>query len=342
LKQINEITIYDLAKALRLSPSTVSRALNSSPLIRKETMEKVKSVAHEMGYRHNKFASNLRRRRSNTIGVVVPRLDSYFMAMVISGIERVTSLNGYGLIISQSQENSDKEKAAVNTLFNSRVDGLLVSLACDTCDTDHFSQVLDRQIPVVFFDRVNGCSGCINVVIDNLIAARDVTNHLIAQGCRRIAHIGGNVNRNVYDERWKGYQMALSENGIAYNDELVFFTDMKSKSGTEVAQRLMKIRPVPDAVFAANDTTAVAAILEFKKNGFSVPGDIAVAGFNNEPLCSIIDPNLTTVEYPAMEMGEIAASSLIDRINGHNIDDNLKIVLNHSVVIRQSSLAGRE
>jgi LacI family transcriptional regulator len=183
VKGSREVTIYDVAKALNISPSTVSRALKDHPHIRKETKKKIKIVASEMGYQRNKFASNLRQKKTNTIGVVVPRLNSYFMASALAGIEKVTSENSYGLIITQSQESWRKEIFCVSTLFNSRVDGLLVSLACDTKNLDHFNILSKKNIPVVFFDRVADCHGCTSIIIDNYKAGYEATSHLIEQGC---------------------------------------------------------------------------------------------------------------------------------------------------------------
>src|SRR5512133_804355 len=146
MKTSREITIYDVAKELNISPSTVSRGLKNHPHIRKETIRRIKAAADKMGYRRNKFASNLRLRHTNTLGLVVPKLNSYFMATVIAGIEKVTNANGYGLIISTSQESEKQEISSVNTLFNSRVDGLMVSLAFDTREVDHFNTLLNKNI----------------------------------------------------------------------------------------------------------------------------------------------------------------------------------------------------
>src|SRR5664279_1822521 len=232
MKIKKEITIYDIAKALNISPSTVSRGLKNHPHIRKETKKNIIAMAKEMGYQQNKFASNLRQKHTNTIGVVVPKLDSYFMATVISGIEKITAQNGYGLIISQSQESWKKEISCISTLFNSRVDGLLVSLAFDTKNLEHFNILLNKDIPVVFFDRVADCDGCISVVIDNYKAGYEATSHLIEQGCKRIVHIGGNLLRNVYSERFRGYKQALTDNKIEFEQNLVVICDMSGQAST--------------------------------------------------------------------------------------------------------------
>ena len=230
MKSNKEVTIYDVAKVLNISPSTVSRGLKDHPHIRKETKKNIVATAQEMGYQQNKFASNLRQKHTNTIGVVVPKLNSYFMATVIAGIEKITSQNGYGLIISQSQESWKKEISCISTLFNSRVDGLLVSLAFDTKNMDHFNILFKKDIPVVFFDRVADCNGCMSIVIDNYKAGYEATSHLIEQGCKRIVHLGGNLLRNVYSERFRGYKQALADNKIKFDQDLIIISDMNGRS----------------------------------------------------------------------------------------------------------------
>lgn len=341
MKSTREVTIYDIAKALNLSPSTVSRALNDHPHISDVTKSMVLTMAEELGYQRNKFASNLRQKRTNTIGVIVPRLDSYFMATAIAGIEKVTSLHGYGLIISQSQESWKKEISCVSTMYNSRVDGLLVSLALDTRDTEHFNMMISKDIPVIFFDRAIDSFGSVSVVIDNFRAGYEATAHLIEQGCRRIVHAGGNLLRNVYNERLKGYMKALADNKIDFDPELTFITDMSGKSGTETAVKILNMEQLPDGIFAANDTSAVAMMVELIRNGIKIPGQIAVAGFNNEPLCKVVQPNLTSIDYPAGEIGETAAISLLNKLKSSESSEQSLVVLNHSLIVRESSIIGR-
>jgi LacI family transcriptional regulator len=337
MKNNRDVTIYDVAKVLNLSPSTISRALKDHPHINQATKKRIRAQAKAMGYQQNKFASNLRQKKTNTIGVVVPKLNSYFMASVIAGVEKITNRNGYGLIISQSQESGKQEISCVSTLFNSRVDGMLVSLAFDTRNLDHFDILLKKDVPVVFFDRVAECHGCMSIKIDNFKAGHEATSHLIGEGCSRIVHIGGNRLRNVYSDRYNGYRQALADHGIEPDQKYVFITDLTADSGREIARKILKMDPMPDGIFTANDTTAVAAMVELQESGIRIPGDIAVAGFNNEPISMVIRPNLTTIDYPAKEIGEIAATSLISRLeNVQNINVDT-IVLKHTLIIRQSS-----
>jgi LacI family transcriptional regulator len=337
MKDSGEITIYDIAKALNISPSTVSRALKDNPNIRKETKKKIFAAARDMGYQRNKFASDLRQKRTSTLGVIVPSLNSYFMTSVISGIEKVTNHYGYNLIISQSQETVKKEIDSVNTLFNSRVDGLLVSLAYDTKSLDHFNVLFKKNIPVIFFDRVSACNNCISVIIDNYQAGYDMTNHLISQGCRRIVHLGGIQTRNVYRDRFNGYKQALLDNDLPFDESLVIIGRLNDMVGSEILSRILSIDPLPDGIFASNDTSAVSAMCELKKAGIRVPEDIAIAGFNNDPISRYVEPDLSTVNYPGKEMGEIAAQTLINKLNNLQSTSLNTIVLSHSLMLRKSS-----
>jgi LacI family transcriptional regulator len=177
-----------------------------------------------------------------------------------------------------------------------------------------------------------------SVVIDNYKAGYDATAHLIEQGCKKIIHLGGNLLRNVYSERFRGYKQALHDNGIEYNQKHVFICDLTGQAGREIMKKVFKTDLQPDGIFAANDTSAVAAILEIQEAGLRVPDDIAVVGFNNEPISQVIHPNLTTIDYPAKEIGEIAATVLIEKISNSQSVNYSTIVLKHSLIIRQSSL----
>lgn len=337
-----EITIYDIAASLNISSATVSRGLKDHPGIRKETKKKILDKAREMGYRHNHFASNLRRNRTNTIGVIVPRLNSYFMSSVIAGIEKVANEAGYNLVISQSLESEKKEIVNIKTMFNTRVDGLLVSLAYDSVDDSHFKMILDKGIPLIFFDRVFENPLCTSVVIDNYAAGYTMTEHLIQQGCKRIVHITANIKRNVYADRLRGYRQALSDHGIPYDENLVFVNNLQETACVEAIRSIIEMNPRPDAIFSSNDTCAVVCMRELKMAGIKIPHDMAIAGFNNEIVSTVIEPNLTTINYPGQEMGEISASILIRKLTKLQ-DENLnRVVLRHQLIVRESSLRNRK
>ena len=337
-----EVTIYDLARKLNISIATVSRALKDDPVVSKKTKKRIAELAEELGYRSNNFARNLRTRRTNTIGVIVPRLNSYFMSTVIAGMESVANSEGYNLIISQSSESAQKEMASAKTMFNNRVDGLLVSLAYDTDAIPHFEAFVRKNIPLIFFDRVDDHNMCTSVLINNRKAAYEATKHLIAQGRRRIVYITAMPKRNVYVDRLKGYREALEDHQLAYSGDYVLVCNLSQESGAEMAAAILRMNPAPDAVFVANDNCAVGCMVALKQAGIRIPQDISFVGFNNDPVSTVVEPNLTTINYPGYEMGQVAARNLINHLNGAtNIRSTNTILLRSELVIRESS-AGRK
>jgi LacI family transcriptional regulator len=334
-----EITIYDLAEKLNLSPATVSRGLKDHPAINKKTKKRIVDMAEAMAYRSNTFASNLRKSKTNTIGVIIPRLNSQFVASVLGAMEKVTNDAGYNIIVSQSMESATKEIANTKTMFDSRVDGLLVSLAYNTGNIEHFDKFIKRGIPVIFFDRVYDDNKCMRIVIDNFKNAYDVTTHLAQQGCKRIMHITGNLKRNVYSERYHGYRKALKDAGIVFYKDMLLSGELNEAAGMEAAEKIMGMKKLPDGIFGANDICTASCMYVLKQNGLRIPDDIAMAGFNNDPITRIVEPNLTTVNYPAYQMGEIAATTLINHLTGvSGINNTDVIVLRSELIVRSSSL----
>jgi LacI family transcriptional regulator len=334
-----EITIYDLARKLNISSATVSRALKDDPVVSKKTKKKIAELAEEMGYRSNNFARNLRTQRTNTIGVIVPRLNSYFMSTVIAGMESIANSEGYNLIISQSSESAQKEMASAKTMFNNRVDGLLVSLAYDTDSIGHFEAFIKKKIPLIFFDRVDDHDLCTSVLINNRKAAYEATSHLISQGRKRIVYITATPKRNVYVDRLQGYKDALADHHIDFRKDYVLISNLSQESGVEAAAVIRQMKPLPDAVFVANDNCAVGCMVALKQAGIRIPRDIAFAGFNNDPVSTVVEPNLTTINYPGYEMGQVAARNLINHLSGaSSIHSTNTIILRSELVIRESSV----
>lgn len=334
-----EVTIYDIAKKLKISPATVSRGLKDHPGISKKTKKRIFDLADKIGYRQNHFARNLRNRKTDTIGVIVPRLNSYFMSSVIAGIEHFANKEGYNLVISQSSESSAKEADNAKTLFNNRVDGLLASLAYDTKDLSHFDPFFKKNIPVIFFDRVMEHENSTNILIDNRKAAYEATKHLIQQGCKRIIHITAPPQQNVYIDRLKGYKQALSEHKIKFKEEDVIIGNLSMEAGMEAAETILKMKTLPDGVFVSNDNCAVGCMLALKQKGIKIPADIAFVGFNNDAVSKVIEPNLTTINYSGYEVGEVAARHLINHLTGISIFHNTNtIILRSELIIRASSI----
>lgn len=300
-------------------------------------------LAKELGYRSNTFASNLRKQNTNTIGVIIPKLDSLFMSSVISGIEKIANNAGFNLIISQSFESEEKEKENAATMFNSRVDGLIVSLSNETKNFNHFKQFIKKDIPLIFFDRIADDLPSTKVIIDNFKAGYTATKHLIEQGCERILHITSDLNRNVYRDRFEGYKKALEDHHIPYKPELFITNDLSESAIIHCFKSdILKRKTLPDGMFITNDFTAAFAMVALKEAGIKVPEDIAIIGFNNDLISKVTEPTISTINYPGKEMGESVARILVNHLEGNgdlNITNTL--VLNTELIVRDSSLKNK-
>lgn len=342
MKNQKEVTIYDIAKELKVSPSTVSRALNDNPLVSKVTRKKIQQTAKEMGFRLNTFASNLRKQKTYTIGVIMHELRSYFMTSVLSGIEKITTPAGYDLIIGHSSESYQKEKANARNLFKKRVDGLIASLAFNTPDLDHYQAYQSKGIPVVFYDRVDERSDFPKVIIDNFKSGYEATRHLITEGCSRVFFVTADRARNVYAERCRGYLAALAEAQITPENDWILEKDLSEQGAREAAEAFLKMDPLPDGAFITHDLSAAVFMKVLKKNGVRVPEDVAIVGFNDDAICTLVDPQLSTINYPGQKVGEAAASHLINLLDGAAPLTGINtITIQSKLIIRGSSLKRR-
>lgn len=334
-----QITIYDLAEKLNISATTVSRGLQNHPAINKNTRKKIFDLAESLGYQSNKFASNLRKQKTHTIGVIVPRLNSLFMSSVLSGIEKTVNNAGYNLIISQSFELQEKEKTNAETMFNSRVDGLIVSLSTETTDYKHFDSFIKKGIPLILFDRVAHQIPGTKVIIDNFSAGYKVTKHLLEEGCKNILHITSSLNRNVYKDRFNGYKQALEEHELPFKKEMLITNDLSEQALLEcLTNDVLKRKKLPDAIFFANDAAAAFSLTVLKEAGFKVPNDIAIVGFNNDLISKVTEPAITTINYPGNEMGQSTARILLNHLDGHDdLSFTSTVILNNQLIIRGSS-----
>jgi LacI family transcriptional regulator len=334
-----EVTIYDIASKLNISIATVSRGLNDDPVVSKKTRKKIFDLAEELGYRSNHFARNLRQQQTNTIGIIVHELNSNFITSVLAGVEKITTEAGYDLIIAHSSESYAKEASNAKNLFHKRVDGLIASLSFDTTDLEHFRRFTEKGVPVIFFDRVEQNNDNTVVIIDNYKCGYQATRHLIEQGCKRIAHVTSPLKRNVYSERYRGYKDALFDNGIPVDENLVIVNDLSEESAIESAKKIIRMKPLPDGVFITNDFVAAVCMRTFKEFDIAIPEDIAVVGFNNDAIGHLIEPALTTIDYPGKDVGEIAARNLINHLKGiSNLKQTNTIIVNSGLIVRRSSL----
>ena len=333
----SSVTIHDLARELNISASTVSRALNDSPRISQTMRDKIKNLAIEKGYRHNSVASNLRTKKTNTIGIIVPLINRNFFSSFISGVEDIAFNSGYNVIISQSNDFLEKEKKIAQSLFNNQVDGLICSLSMQTDEFEHFELFIRKNIPLVFFDRVPEMQAN-KVIIDDYAAGYTATMHLIEQGYKRIAHLAGPTVLNTYFNRMEGYKSALLKSGLQINDELIIYNRLTRADGHEAIDKLFNLKNPPDAIFCGNDTTALSVIIYMKKLGISIPEDFGIVGFSNEPFSEVVTPSISTIRQPSIEMGMKAAELLINEIESTDTETHYQtITMPSELIIREST-----
>lgn len=340
----NQVTIKDLARELGISPSTVSRALKDHPDISPQTKKAVNELAEKLNYQPNIVALSLRQSKTNTIGVIIPEIVHFFFSTVISGIEDVAYSAGYNVILTQSIESLQREMLNMKTLFNSRVDGMLISLSRETASFDHIEGMLAKGVPMVFFDRVYDHPSANKIIVDDFSGAKEATLHLIQQGCKRIAHIEGSPNLGITKQRLEGYLEALKEKNMPIDRSLIFpCPDATIEAGKEVTEKILEGGNLPDAIFATNDPVAMGAMQAIRNKGLKIPKDIAVVGFSNWLFTSMMDPPLSSVDQPGYEMGQEATKLLIRQIEAKSKDDNddpqpETKILKTRLVARESSL----
>lgn len=309
------ITIKDLAKELSISPSTVSRALKDHPDISPETKKVVKALADKLNYRPNLLAQGLRISKTNTIGVIIPEFIHFFFSTIVSGIEDIAYSKGYNVILCQSAETYEREVTDTRALWNSRVDGMLVSISKETTSYDHFQELLDEGLPMVFFDRVTKNLEASQVIVDDYMGAYNAVEHLISKGCKKIVHLAGPRNLEISKNRLNGYKDCLKKYNIKFSEDLVVRcpkgTYEESKSFTSI---LLNNNKDIDGVFGCNDMAALGAILAVKEKGIKIPEQIKIIGFSDWQLSNLIEPRLSTVSQAGFEMGQAAATILIDEI----------------------------
>jgi len=305
-----QVTIKDIARELKISPSTVSRALKNHPDISQETKKAVMELANEMDYQPNIIALSLRKRKTNTIGLIIPKIVHHFFSTIISGIEEVAYAEGYNVIITQSDESYQREVDCVFALVSSRVDGLFMSLSSETTDYQHLQMLNKRNIPVVFLDRSCDAIRASKVLIDDHDGAFLATEHLIEQGCKQLIHLAAPDTINIAKERKQGFLDALAKNGHSITAQNIVDCD-NLQTGYEVVKKMLQDGATFDGLFAVNDETAIGAMKALKEAGKRIPQDVAVIGFGDNPICEIVEPALSSIRQPGFEMGQIAAQLFI-------------------------------
>ena len=334
-------TIKDIAKALGLSTSTVSRALRDSYEISPETKKLVLEYAEKINYHPNPIALSLKERRSRTIGVIVSEIANSFFSQVINGIESIAYKSGYNVIIAQSRESFDREILNLQFLTSRSIDGLIISVSTETTDFSYLNDLHQKGMPIVFFDRIVGNIDTHKVIVDNYTGAYNATVQLIKKGYRNIAAISNPEMLSISKERLAGYRKALTDNGIEVNESLVKYCKHGGMIGEEVntvLHELLNQENRPDAIFTTADKLTTGCLRILKETGLNVPGDIGLLGFSNNDLTEMFDPALSVIKQPAFEMGEIAIGYLLQLIESkHPVTEFEPKVLPTELFIRNST-----
>ena len=338
---MKNITLKEIATTLGISITTVSKALKDYSDVSEKTKKAVKELAENLNYTPNSFAVNLRTKESKTIGLIIPEVTHHFFANIIKAIIAAAEINGYLVIILQSNESLELEKKQVELLINKRVDGILISLSNESNNDSHIQEIIKRNIPLVMFDKIAKLSNCSKVVIDDQKAGFDATQHLIDKGCKKIAHIRGPLNPQNSIDRYLGYKKALEKNNIPFDSKLVYTCEKVTfEEGLQFTEQLIKEHPDVDGIFAITDLVAVGAVAYCNEQKINIPQDIKIIGFSNWFMSQVINPKLSTVEQPSHEMGIAAFNLLLEEMTSRKeeLEFNPKTIeLNTQIIERESS-----
>lgn len=339
--KFDTVTIKDIAKALNLSTSTVSRALRGSYEISPETKKLVLEYAEKINYRPNPIALSLKERRSRAIGVVITEIANNFFSQAINGIESIAYNRGYHVIISQTHESREREVVNVQHLASRSVDGLVVSLSSESEDVSHFKELHEKGLPIVFFDRITDEIETHKITANNYLGAFHATEHLIYEGYKRIAHITSSSHLSITKERLQGYREALEKHNLPFVEGLVKYCNHGGMIAEEVelaVKQLFSPKQKPDAVFTASDritTVCLGVLKETKPKKI----EVGIIGFTNSHLCDLFSPTLSAIRQPAFEIGQMATEMLIQIIESKRpVTEFETKVLDTELIIRESSL----
>jgi LacI family transcriptional regulator len=333
----HQTTIIDIAKAIGVSNSTVSRALRDHADISYETKEAIKALAVKMDYQPNLFAQSFAKKQTNTIGVIIPNLETTFFSIMLSGIQRVANRYGYKVMICQSNESHKSEVENIQALMRNWIDGLLICHSLETSSFEHVRLQMNKGIPIVHFHRVCLETDTSKVMVEDVKGAEEITDHLVAQGCRRIAIIVGSHHLLLTRKRLQGYHKSLKKHGLRSDDSLVAYTDFTHQSVIYNLDKWLAMPDRPDAIFSISDKCAIYTLRHLKKLNIAVPAAICVAGFGNDPMGEVIEPALTTYDSNTLQIGETAAQLFFDQIlSGDNFKPKTKIIKGN-IIIRNST-----
>ena len=332
-----QATIKDIAKALKISTSTVSRALRNAPDVNQETRNAVVTLSEELSYQPSRLALSLQQKQTHTIGVIVPNLD-YVMATMVRGIDEVALEAGYTVMVCQSNESFGREMVNTRRLLDSLVDGFIISVSSETKVFDHFKKILQKKMPMVVFDRVSSDLVAPKVKLDNAEGGFLAAEHLVEQGYKRIAVLAGPKNLVISNERLEGCLKAIKKYKQKIDPSHIVHCGFNQQHAYEATLDLLKSKKRPDAIFTISDRMAIGAMLAIKEKGLKMPSDIGLVGFNNEPVTNLVTPAISSIEQPAFEIGKAAAKLFLEQMHHEDDLSDIETILRPKLIIRESSL----
>lgn len=336
-----KITLKDIARDLKLSPSTVSRALNGYPSLSEETIQMVKEYAEKHHYTPNTMAVNFRKNRTSILGMIVPQIVHHFFSTTISGALETAKKHGYSILLAQSYDHLKDEILASQYLLGMGVDGLLISVSNETQEADHLQAFLEEGKPVVQFDKITDFLVGPKLVVDDFEGAYQAVTHLIRQGYRKIAHLSGRMEVKNANARFLGYKKALEDHGLTLNETWVCpCFDISEQEGFDFTKSLMESPNPPDAIFCITDLVALGAMNYLKSSGYQIPNQVGLIGFSNWMLSEFTTPALSSVDQFGYTMGSKATEMLIELLKHQDLGENELVKLPTELVVRKSSVKG--
>lgn len=331
---MNNITIYDVAREAKVSMATVSRVVNRNPNVKPATRKKVMEVIDRLGYRPNAVARGLASKKTTTVGLIIPDISNIFFAELARGIEDIATMYKYNIILSNSDENTEKELHLLNTMLGKQVDGLIFMGANIT--EEHMQEFKKSPVPIVLAGSLEGTKQIPSVNINYEAAAYDSVKDFIDKGHTKIALIISNFEEPINVKKLAGYKRALAEHNIPFNEEFVIEGDFSYDSGLEAGDRLSDLTEIPSAILVGADEMAVGVVHAIQDKGYNVPQDIEVISFDNTKLTLMVRPQLTTVVQPLYDIGAVAMRLLTKLMNKEEVEDNT-VVLPHRIEKRNST-----
>lgn len=330
-----QLSLKDLASELNISISTVSRALKNHPDISPELTKRIQDLAMLRNYTPNPLAMGLLKQKTRMIGVIVPDLVTHFYSSIISGIEEYAKSQGYFILLASSYESMEKEVESVSNLLKARVDGMIVCQSKETNRYDHFLQLQENEIPLVFFDRICLPELAPCVVIDNKSAISQIIGHFKEEGYRRIAFISGPSHLNISRDRTEGYLLGLKESGLTFDPNLLRSCNMQTNEAIQITSDLLSLPNPPDAIVGINDMIIFSIMKELQSRGKKIPEEIGIAGFADTFHATFVTPQLTSIIHPTLEIGRKAAELFFRKMEEPGYNE--QVVLPTELVIRDSS-----